>query len=249
MTHEELRNMYEFYALGLLEPEERAEIEEHLSQGCETCRSGLRQAVATNSAILSFVPDVAPPKRLRARVLAGFGNPKQNWTWMAGWAAATAGLLIAVLWFSTDAQRTRSELAVARERLAHSSSELTRVQTVLDFLNSPDTRQVTFGKSEQQPPRGTVLVNPKNGVLLVASNLPTLPSDKTYEMWLIPKGGAPKPAGLFRADEKGAAIHVIPGPVDPTTGAVAVSVEPQAGSSAPTSTPIVVAAVAALTGL
>ena len=35
---------------------------------------------------------------------------------------------------------------------------------------------MTFGKGEQQPPRGTVLVNPTSGVLLIASNLPALPA-------------------------------------------------------------------------
>ncbi len=40
-------------------------------------------------------------------------------------------------------------------------------------------------------------------------------------------------------------MHSIEGPVDvETTGAVAVTVEPEAGSSAPTTTPIIVAPVA-----
>lgn len=244
MTHEELRDMYEFYTLGLLEADEHAEIEAHLKQGCETCKAGVRRAVITNSAILSFVPDVAPPKRLRRRVLAGFGVERQNWGWMGAWGAVTAGLLVATLWYSTEVQRSNTELARARQQVAKSASELTRVETVLEFLNQPETKQVTFGKSEQQPPRGTVLVNQKSGVLLIASNLPALPAGKTFEMWLIPKGGAPKPAGLFQSDQRGTALHLERGPVDASTSAVAISVEPEIGSAAPTSTPIVVAPVA-----
>lgn len=243
MTHQEMQDLYELYALGVLEKAERAEIDEHLGSGCKTCEAAVRRAAIANSAILSFAPDVIPPKSLRKRVLAGFGVQRASWGWIAGWAAVTAGLLMATLWFSTDANRVRTDLAQARQQVTRSSRELTRVRTVLDFLNAPETRQVTFGKSEQAPPRGTVLVHPSNGVLLIASNLPALAAGKTFEMWLIPKGGAPRPAGLFKSDELGAAIHVAPGPVAAGTGAVAVSVEPESGSAAPTTTPIVVAPI------
>lgn len=244
MTHEEMRDMYELYGLGVLEREERNEIDGHLRDGCQVCLAGVRRGLVTNAVILSFAPDLAPPKRLRNRVLASFGIERRNWGWMAGWGALTAGLLIATLWFSTESQRTRSELGLARQQLSRSISELTRVQAVLEFLNAPDTRQVTFGKVQQQPPRGSVLVNPRSGVMLIASNLPALPAGRTFEMWLIPKGGAPRPAGLFLADPSGNAVHVERGPVDPATSAVAVSVEPEAGSAAPSTTPIVVAPVA-----
>jgi anti-sigma-K factor RskA len=90
-----------------------------------------------------------------------------------------------------------------------------------------------------------VLLNPAKGVMFIATNLPALPRGRTYEMWVIPKGGAPKPAGLFQSDERGNAVHVQPGPVDlATTSAVAVSVEPESGSAAPTSQPIIIAPAA-----
>jgi anti-sigma-K factor RskA len=245
MTHDELRELYELYALGVLERDERDEIEAHLKDGCQACRDGIRRAESLNAALLSLSPDTAPPRKLRKRVLASAGADRQTWGWMIGWGMATAGLLVATLWFSADARRTTSELASARKELGRSNSELTRVQAVLEFLNSPETRQVMFGEGAPQPARGRVLVNPASGVLLVASNLPDLPPGKTYEMWVIPKGGAPKPAGLFRSDPRGGAIHWQRGPVDlSTTGAVAVSVEPESGSTAPTTTPIIVAPVA-----
>jgi len=95
------------------------------------------------------------------------------------------------------------------------------------------------------PPRGNVLVNPRLGVLLIASNLPALAAGKTYQMWVIPKGGAPRPAGLFQSTAQGTALHMLSGPVDPAAvSAVAVSVEPESGSAGPTTTPIIMAAVA-----
>ena len=102
------------------------------------------------------------------------------------------------------------------------------------FLNQPETRQVNFGQGQPAPPRGNFFLNPRLGVLLIASNLPALPAGKAYEMWLIPKGGTPRPAGLFQSGPQGTAIHILPGALDPNV-TLAVTVEPESGSPAPTS--------------
>ena len=85
-------------------------------------------------------------------------------------------------------------------------------------------------------------MNPTRGVLLIASNLPRTAADKIYEMWIIPKGAKPVPAGLFQSQDDGSAMHVRPGTVDlASTAAVAVTVENQAGADQPTTTPLIVA--------
>jgi anti-sigma-K factor RskA len=54
-------------------------------------------------------------------------------------------------------------------------------------------------------------------------------------MWFVPKTGAPIPAGLFQSDAQGNVLHMRNGAVDLSgTKAIAVSVEPAAGSSTPT---------------
>lgn len=226
MSHEEMKEMYELYALGVLEAEERREIDQHLATGCDACRAGVRRASVMNAIVLSFAPEVAAPRRLQKRLLAVAGVESRNWGWLA-WAAASACLLVGMSWFSLESHRRNDELAAAHR--------------VLDIVNSPETRAVSFGAG----PRGNVFVNPSRGVLLIANNLPRLEAGTTFEMWVIPKGGAPRPAGLFRPADDGTAIHVLPGAVNlDTTGAIAVTVEPAAGSSAPTTQPIIVAPVA-----
>jgi anti-sigma-K factor RskA len=77
---------------------------------------------------------------------------------------------------------------------------------------------------------------------LIASNLPPLAPGKAYEMWTIPKGGSPRPAGVFQSDPQGSALHIFSGPVDTSTlETVAVTVEPESGSATPTM-PLVFAA-------
>jgi anti-sigma-K factor RskA len=246
VTHEEMSELYELYALGVLEGEERAEIGEHLGAGCDVCRAGLQRAAMQNVAILAaLTPEAAPSRRVRGRLLAGMDVAGRAWGRVA-WGAAMA-CLVAVAWTGVRAYRMSTELQAARQQMAATDHELARVRLVLDVLNAPDTRAVVFGQEKHEPPRGSVFVNPRSGVLLIASRLPQLASGKIYEMWVIPKGGAPKPAGLFRSTAAGTAMHSIAGPVDmETTGAVAVTVEPAAGSNAPTSTPIIVAPVAGL---
>jgi anti-sigma-K factor RskA len=222
MTCEDLRDSYELYSLGLLDGEEKREIEAHLGRNCAACQKYMKDALAVNALMLSQVQEVVPPSRLRRRVLGSVGMERAGWGWVAALAAACA--LIVALWLGVEKRTTDRELANARDRL----------EQAFTFLNQPETRQVNFGQGQPTPPRGNFFLNPRMGVLLIASNLPALPAGKTYEMWVIPKGGAPRPAGLFQSGPQGNAMHILTGAVDPNV-TLAVTVEPESGSSAPTS--------------
>jgi len=238
------REDLELYALGVLDPEEKAEIDAHLRNGCATCEAALKDALAMNAMIMSMALDVVPPARLKRRVLAGVGVQRMSWGWLSALAAAC--MLVIALWLSVQERTRASELALTRHNLIQISSQRDRLLQALSFLDDPTTVPVSFGKGQPAPPHGNVFVHPRLGVLLIASNLPAAQAGKTYEMWVIPKGGAPRPAGLFQSDG-GTAMHILSGPVDMATlGAVAVTLEPESGSAAPTSTPIIVAPVAGL---
>ena len=242
MTCEELRDMYELYAIGVLEDPEKSEIDEHVGRKCGTCLEGLRVARQTNSVLLTVMPMVEPPKRLRKRVLASVGLEKTGWVWISGWAAVTFGLMVAMLYVSIEDRRHVGELAQARREMRVAGVELAKVQDAMRFLNEPDTILVMAGRGVPLPPRARVFLNKNRGVLLMASSLPAAPAGKIYEMWVIPKGGAPKPAGLFQSDESGNAMHMLSGAIDvETTAVIAVTMEPEAGSTVPTM-PIVLSA-------
>src|SRR5207237_1367679 len=173
------------------------------------------------------------------------GVEKKPCGWISGFAAALACLFVAVVWFGAQDRQNEASLTAVQQQLQNSKAELAQVQQALAMLNEPETKQVIFGAGKPQPPHGRVFVNPRRGVLLLASNLPQAPAGKTYQLWVIPKGGAPKPAGLFQSDAGGNAAYLSRGVLDLSqTGAVAVTLEPEAGSPAPTTTPIIVAPVA-----
>jgi hypothetical protein len=141
-----------------------------------------------------------------------------------------------------DVQRRESQIAELRAQLDSSQKLVAQAKDLYDFLRQPSTLNVKFGDGQPTPPRGQVFINRERGVLLFAANLPVMPQGKIFEMWFVPKGGgAPIPAGLFRGDN-GQGIHFQPGAVNPASiAAIAVTLEPEAGSSTPTM-PILIAA-------
>jgi anti-sigma-K factor RskA len=244
MTCEEMKDMFELYSLGILEPDERSEIDAHLSRNCPECRRSLEDAMAINAALLGLAPEVDPPARVKRRLMAGLGVERPGWGWLA--AMAAAGMLVIALWLGVQERRKEAELADARRTIQSNGAERERVRQALLILDEPDARQVAFGQGATNPPHGNVFIQARRGVLLMSTNLPPLPAGKIYEMWVIPKGSAPapRPAGLFQSDATGSALHVLPGPIEASDfSAVAVTVEPEAGSTAPTTTPIIVAAL------
>ncbi len=246
MTCEELKDLYELYTLDVLEDGERGEIDAHLERGCEACAKGVRDALAMNTAMMTIVPEAAPPARLKRRLMAAIGAPgfegaaRSPWTWVA--ALAAAAMLMFAVRSSIQERQTATELADARKTIVQVSGDREQMMKALSFLNQPETQQVGFGKDK--PARGNIFVNPSRGVLLIASNLPALIPGRMFEMWVIPKGGAPKPAGMFRSSDNGTAYHMLSGPQNLASGdAIAVTVEPEAGSAAPTTTPLFVQAI------
>jgi anti-sigma-K factor RskA len=235
MTHDELRDLHELYVLGVLDGEEKIELEQHLATNCPQCAAGLRKALRFSSMLGTLPEAVEPSRDLRRRVLASVGlEPKGGRWWLGALAALSACLLIGVVVLSLDDTRRKDELATVQTQLRQTANDRSRMEEVLRFLNEPETKQVVFGEGQVQPPRGRIFVNPR-GVALIAANLPPAGAGKTYEMWLVPKTGAPVPAGLFQSDAQGNALYLRTGAVDLSgTKAIAVSVEPASGSQTPT---------------
>jgi hypothetical protein len=245
MSDEERKDQYELFVLGTADAEAAEEIRDLLARGdAETVR-GVAEARALVAGLALMATEVEPPKRLKRRLLAAVRRDEPgipSWTW--AWATAAALALVVALNFWQREQSKAQELAQVRAQLVESETRLASVTPLLDFLNEPQLKITTFGDAQPQPPRGRILVSPQRGVLLVAQNLTPVAEGRTYQMWVVPKSGAPVSAGIFQPGADGRAIHLNPQAVNlAATAAIAVSNEPAGGSPAPTTTPLIVSPV------
>ena len=241
MNCEELHDQYELYALDALNAEERAELDAHLRHGGDPCIDGVRRARDLMMSLALITPESHPPARLRKKVVGLVGEQKRTWSWTPVWIAAATCLAVVAVWLGMARREQARALADLRLEAQRKTVELARLNEAFAIMNDPAARQLVFGESAPKP-RGRVFVNPKQGVLLLASNLTPAPSGKIYEMWIIPKAGSPAPAGLFQSENDGTAMYLRKGAVDvATTGAIAVTLEPETGSPAPTTQPLIVA--------
>ncbi len=240
MTCNELRSDYLLHALGVLEDPERGELLAHLARGCENCLAGLREARQLAFAMGAAAEGPEPSSSLRKRVLAGAGiESGTRWHWRTAWQAAAAAALIAIAAVLFQSRQYNAELADARQQLSRSGAENATLQAALAVLQAPATREVAFGPGASGPPRGRVFFNGST-VLLLASNLPAPPSGKAYEMWVIPRGGMPAPAGLFSSTAQGTALHLYTAATQVIqTDTIAVTLEDAAGANAPTTQPLI----------
>src|SRR6267154_306593 len=69
MDCEQLAPLYEEYALGVMEGEERAELEAHLARACAQCTPGVAQARWVVAQLAHAAPDAQPPATLRGKVI------------------------------------------------------------------------------------------------------------------------------------------------------------------------------------
>ena len=87
--------------------------------------------------------------------------------------------------------------------------------------------------------RATLLWSLDQGeAALVVEGLAALDAEETYQAWFMPAEGDPVPAGTFAGGD-GSVVHALDGDMHEGEG-VAVTVEPDGGSPAPTSEPILV---------
>jgi anti-sigma-K factor RskA len=211
------------YALHALDAEEREAYEEHLAQ-CARCRDELAQLQESAAALAWAVEAPAPPPALRARILAEATAGRDNVVPLPlrarrVWQAAAAVAACAAVGLGSWAATLHNSLGTAR---AHESA--------LQIVADPASHTVAV-----QGGHGMVAVG-RNGVgVLVVDRLPAAPGGKTYEAWVIPRGGKPVRAGTFDGGD-GMTMVRLQMPV-PKGATVAATVERDGGVDAPTTKP------------
>jgi len=248
--HEQFGEDLALYALDALAGEERATLEGHLAT-CAACRAELEQLRGDGALLALSTLGPKPPARARQRLLdavakeavptsraqdaRGVDHARSRWGWL-GWAATAAVIVFAAsLW--KENLGLRQGLASANAVAEQSTRELEEFRRVAAPIIAPEAQRITLVavKTPVQPQGKAFYLRNRSSLVFVANNMPVLPPQKAYELWLIPAQGAPIPAGVFKPDARGSATVVNPPlPVGTEAKAFAITVENEAGATSPT---------------
>jgi Anti-sigma-K factor rskA, C-terminal len=135
-------------------------------------------------------------------------------------------------------ERANQEMTNARQeanrQIAEARESAQRAETVSAILAAPDLVRINLTGGAVERSFAQLLLSRTRGLVLSASRLPPAPPQMTYQLWLLTTA-APVSAGLFVPDANGRATVVVDVPprvAGPVVGAQ-VTVEPSAGSQAP----------------
>jgi anti-sigma-K factor RskA len=252
-THEQFADDLALYALNDLSGTDRQELEAHV-ETCASCRREL-QALRSDLGLLGLSSGgPQPPTRSKERLMRAIAAEPRGvsasspaaqartswWSSLIPALAALCLLVIAVaLWHNNG--RLKDTIAEQRGRNEDQVTQLEQMRREMALMTAPDAVHVSLTpqKATRQP-SGTAIFSPaRKRMMFMASNLAPVPEGKAYELWIIPRKGAPMPAGVFKPDEHGNAIMMDhPMPENVEAKAFAITVESESGSDKPTS-PIV----------
>lgn len=249
------------YALNALSEADRAEFERYALGNLDALEEV--RGLSETAALLAFAsPAEVPPPEMKANVMASIRNTRQlpassvvrdissarktsgrsrtssqeRSRWVPLVSAAAALALFAGVGGWVVGQNS-SESDLHKQLLASESQQ----EALLSIMAAPDAKIATTAVSTG----GTVTVASSataNQAAVMVKGLPAPPPGKTYEMWFISAAGA-VPAGLMSDhDPATPSMQVLTGSMGGATH-VGITVEPEGGSPAPTTTPIVVQAV------
>jgi anti-sigma factor RsiW len=260
---DQFRELIEAYALGSLDPKERAAVEVHLAAGCNDCTKALEESRWLVSQLTYLAAEAQPSDILRGRILQTVraecngasvaSRPAKSVIPVWLWGAIAAAVLFAFynVW---DAERQRAIIVDLHRQISQQIQEQQKQQQDLALarrealiLTDPRSVKIAMPAGNRNLPPLQATWHAALGIVVSGQNLPVPNANRTLQLWFIPKSaaGKPIPSLMVRPDVDGKFHLLVQNPPDSQTAtkALAITEEPEGGSPQPTTTPIWVGAV------
>lgn len=256
MSQHPLQEVLAAYALDVADEQQRAEVAAHLEQ-CARCRDEATELREAANLLAHLAAPVAPPARLRERVLTdartvtplaarrqprgprtrpGASSGVVRW---AGWLAAAASIVFALV-LGNALRQERTERLALEQRWETLQREAAGRDSLLAVLLGRNVQTATLAATGE-PPSMRLFWNARRGVVVLSAyDLPPAPPGRTYQLWGIPAGGAPISLGEFNTGPQGRGLATLAVPAGLHLELSAVTEEPAGGSPQPTTTPFLV---------
>ena len=240
MNHERFEDLKDAYVLGALPQEEHTAFEHYLAAHPE--RQAEVDELGAFANLLAFSPQQRePPPELRGRVMevveaeaaprrdgrrSMFAVIREYVAWRPVALGTATMLVIGLLSWNV----------LLQEQVQNLTGQVEEAQTERPERQVQEGRTIPLeGAWAQQGASAEVTSIDENRVILVAEDMPSVPENRTCQIWVI-HDDVPTPSGLFDPDGNMTAAAV-------TTSiekadAIAVTVEPAGGSEKPTSDPV-----------
>jgi anti-sigma-K factor RskA len=190
---DQFREMYEAYALGVLDPTERAALETHLASGCAECAKSVAEARWLVSQLAYLAPEASTSDMLKGRLMqtvrseaksklsspvatAASTTPSGIPYWLS---AGIAALLLLTLYFAWDAHRLKEELRAANEQNQRAEQLVASAEG-----ERAATQQKLAGMEEQMAKmhrETTILTDPSSIKIMLAAQ--TIQAPQMVAMW------------------------------------------------------------------
>jgi anti-sigma-K factor RskA len=248
MNHERFEDLKDAYVLGALPEEERLSFEEYLAAHPE--RQAELDELGAVAGLLAFSPQQQEPSpELRSRVMEvveAEAEPQRvrgrstfarvgNFLSVRSLALGAAALLvIGLLSWNVLLQGQVEDL---QGQVQDAQGQVQDLQAKVE--QDQQSRTIALeGSWADQGANAEVATIHNNQVILVARDMPSVPEDRTCQIWVI-SDDVPKPSGLFRP-EGNMTVAPVTNSIS-NADVIAVTVEPAGGSKKPTSDPVLLA--------